>query len=125
MPRALLIFAEKLSSDGQEDDIVPDFDVPNPGDLNTFRMTLKKVKHILKSLNPSKSVNGISPRVLKECYKVLALPICRLFKKISHLCVWPSNWKEGRVSAVWKRDSKSNPKNYRPITVLDNLSLVC
>ena len=110
-------FAEKLSLDGQEEDTVPDFDVPNPGDLNTFRITLKKVTHILKSLNPNKSVNGISPRVLRECYKVLALPICRLFKKIAHLCVWPSNWKEGRVSAVWKRDSKSDPKNY-PITVL-------
>ena len=85
----------------------------------------KGYAHIqLKYLNQNKSVNGISPRVLRECYKVLALPICRLLKKISHLCVWPSNCKEGRVSGVWKRDSKSDPKNNRPITVLDNLSLV-
>ena len=82
------------------------------------------MRKVLDSLNPSKSVNGLSPRVLKECSDVLALPICRLFKKIVKSCTWPSKWKIGRVSPIWKRESKSEAKNYRPVTVLDNLSLV-
>ena len=110
--------------DGAEDDDVPDFEVPNVKNLSAFRVTVKKVRKVLDSLNPSKSVNGLSPRVLKECSDVLALPICRLFKKIVKSCTWPSKWKIGRVSPIWKRESKSEAKNYRPVTVLDNLSLV-
>lgn len=62
--------------------------------------------------------------MLKACAKDLALPVCRLFKKIARHGVWPSRWKIGRVTAFWKWNSKADPKNYRPVTVLDNLSLV-
>ena len=44
-------------------------------------------------------------------------------QEIARHGVWPSRWKVGRVTALWKRNSKSDPKNYRPVTVLDNLSL--
>jgi hypothetical protein len=37
--------------------------------------------------------------------------------------IWPTWWKIGRVSALWKRESRSLAKHYRPVTVLDCLSL--
>ena len=116
-------FATKLSLDGQEDDDLPEFVVDRPGNLRTFRITLAKVRKVLSSLDPTKSVNGLSPRILKECSSELALPVTQLFKKIARLATWPTRWKTGRVSSIWKRKSKSLPQNYRPVTVLDNLSL--
>ena len=68
-------------------------------------------------------MNGISPRMLKECSKSLLDPITMLFSHIARKAEWPNRWKEGRVSPIWKRDSRSVAKNYRPVTVLDNLSL--
>ena len=117
-------FAEKLSLDGEENDEVPPFDVSEPSDLSSFRITTARVRKVLAGLDPKKSMNGISPRLLKACSGVLALPVCRLFKRIIKSCEWPERWKLGRVSSIWKRNSKSDPKNYRPVTVLDNLSLV-
>lgn len=62
--------------------------------------------------------------LLKACSDVLALPVCRLFKRVTSQCEWPDRWKLGRVLPIWKQNSKSDPRNYRPVTVLDNLSLV-
>ena len=91
-------FSEKSSLDGAEDNDVPDFKVSNQKDFSAFRVTctFKNVEEVLNSLNSSKSVHGLfllSPRDLKECSDVLALPITRLFKKIVKSCNWPSKWK--------------------------------
>jgi hypothetical protein len=55
-------FAKKLSLDGEENDPVPDFQPVIRGKLSSFRVTLGRVDKVLKSLNPSKSSNGISNR---------------------------------------------------------------
>ena len=63
-------FAKKLSLDGGEDGAVPPFSVAEPGDLHEFRVTKNRVQKVLSSLNPKKSINGISPRLLKMCSEV-------------------------------------------------------
>ena len=83
-------FAKKLSLDGEEDDDVPPFSVSEPGDLHEFRVTMHRVQKVLSSLDPKKSVNGLSPRLLKMCSDVLAPAICTLFKRIVHSSEWPS-----------------------------------
>lgn len=117
-------FAKKLSLDGEEGDDVPDFTVDSPEDLPRFRIRYQQVRKVLVSLDPKKSVNGLSPRLLKACANELTLPVYKLFRKIAKHDVWPTRWKKGRVTPIWKRKSKSAPKNYRPVTILDNLSLV-
>jgi hypothetical protein len=116
-------FAEKLSLGGEENDPVPEFAPVEAGKLNSFRVSHNRVKKVLKGLNPYKSVNGISNRFLKSCANVLAAPTTSLFQRVARDAIWPTIWKEGRVSAIWKRSIKSMPKNYRPVTVLDCLSL--
>jgi hypothetical protein len=116
-------FAEKLSLGGAENDPVPEFAPVNPGKLNSFRVSRCRVKKVLRGLNVYKSVNGISNRFLKNCSNVLTPAITSLYQRIARDATWPTRWKKGRVSAIWKRESKSLPKNYRPVTVLDCLSL--
>ena len=64
--------------DGEENDPVPDFQPVIRGKLNTFRVSMKRVKKVLGSLNPNKSANGISNRFLKMCSRALAAPITSL-----------------------------------------------
>jgi len=115
-------FAEKLSLDGEEDE-VPEFEPVDRVNFTSFRVTKKRVLKVLKTLDPRKSANGISNRFLKECGKALAPAVTLLFRMIVDLAVWPSKWKTGRISAIWKRGSNCEAKNYRPVTVLDGLSL--
>ena len=76
----------------------------------------------LKKLDPNKSINGFDPRFLKECADVIEPAVTRLFKIIVKKSTFVSKWKVQRVTPVHKRGSKSDPKKYRPVSVVDNLS---
>jgi hypothetical protein len=116
-------FAEKMSNGKDKEDVnwrptATYHKVP----LTSFKIRFKTVLKTLLSLDPSKSSNGIGPRVLKECAVELAPALTKLYKFIVQKAVFPTRWKVGRVTPLHKRDAVSNPKNYRPVTVLDNNS---
>jgi hypothetical protein len=117
-------FAEKMSNgkDEENHDFTPNSDARCP--ISSFKITRRQIKRSLKKLDPSKSVNGLGPRFLKECADVLTDSVARLFKLIVKKSKYVSNWKIQRVSQVHKRAAKSQAKNYRPVTVVDNLSAV-
>ena len=74
-------------------------------------------------MNPKKSANGIPPRFWKECADILAPSTTKLFKYIVKHSKWVSRWKIGRITAVHKRGSVKSCKNYRPLQVLENISV--
>jgi hypothetical protein len=117
-------FAEKMSNDKDEEDSNFTQNSDARCFISSFKITRKLVKKSLKKLDPSKSANGLGPRFLKECSDILTNSVTRLFKLIVKKSTYVSNWKIQRVSPVHKRAAKSSPKNYRPITVVDNLSAV-
>jgi hypothetical protein len=88
--------------------------------MSSFRIRLKDVLKSLKSLDPSKSMNGIPNIMLRECANVLHTPLTLLFRLISSSGVFPTRWKLGRITALHKRGKISSPKMYRPVQVLDN-----
>ena len=114
-------FAEKMKSgkDDIDNDFSPMHDSSDP--LINFKIRFKRVLKCLRSLDPSKSANGVGPRVLKECADELAPPVYKLLKFIVRKSQYPGNWKVGRVPPVHKRGSVAAPSNYRPVTVLDDL----
>ena len=79
---------------------------------------------VLKSLDESKAVgfDGISPRVLKTCAKALVWILTRLFRKIVRTGEFPKSWKIARVTPVCRKNSATNPSNYRPVSVLPTLA---
>ena len=70
--------AKKLSLGEEENDVVPIFQPIVRSKLRSFRVSPRRVKRVLKSLNASKSSNGIRNRFLKECHTVLVAPITKL-----------------------------------------------
>lgn len=48
----------------------------------------------------------------------LSQPLTTLFNSCIHNSVWPSDWKRGDRTPVYKKDDKYSKENYRPITVL-------
>ena len=70
-----------------------------------FRFKVSHVKHILCSLDTTKSVgdDNVSPRVLKSCASVLCGPLFALFRKICNAAIFPSSWKISRITLVHKK----------------------
>jgi hypothetical protein len=48
----------------------------------------------------------------------LTLHLTQLFKQILKLCKAPKAWKESIIGQLFKKGSKTNPDNYRGITLL-------
>ena len=78
------------------------------------------IKDKLQRLNVYKSVgpDGIHPRILKEQCQDICKPLHKLFNKSITEGQLPDDWKQAKVSAIFKR--KGNRKkagNYRPVSL--------
>ena len=67
-----------------------------------------------KQLNPSKACgpDEMSPRLLKLVAHEIAPAFQFMFQQTYDLCSLPTQWKQGLVSAVYKKGSKADPANY-------------
>ena len=82
-------------------------------------VTPEAVKKKLQELNPGKAQgpDKIPPRVLKELAEVLAGPLSVLFNKSLETGVIPLEWKTAEVVAIFKKGTRSEPGNYRPVSL--------
>ena len=83
-------------------------------------VTQGQVLAALESLNTNKAIgcDGIPAKVMKIGAKELSQPLTDLFNSCIHNSVWPSDWKRGDWTPVYKKDDKYSKENYRSITVL-------
>lgn len=90
------------------------------GQFDTFVITPENVKDVFDNLDISKSCGPdmMSPRLLKEASSILAKPYSKIFNQSLHLGKFPSSWKDANVTAIHKKDDRSTPSNYRPISLL-------
>ena len=82
------------------------------------------VKKKLDGLNPNKSAgpDGLHPRVLSELSEVISKPLATIMQKSLTEEQLPQSWKDAHISPVFKKGSKSQMSNYRPISLT---SVVC
>ena len=88
-----------------------------------FRLEKISVKSVLETLNclvtkKAVGLDHISSKLLKVAAPVLAESLCKIFNKSVETGTFPSEWKSAKVFPVHKKDDKSDPNNYRPISVL-------
>ena len=91
--------------------------------LESITITTQDVLDVLKHLNVSKSSGPdlISPRVLRECVDCLAYPYSIVFNRSLAQGYFPTSWKDANLSPIHKKDEKSLPSNYRPISLLSSV----
>ena len=75
---------------------------------------------LLKQLNPAKSagIDNLTGKFLKEGAPVLASPITDLVNLSISLSLFPDNCKIAKLKPLYKKEAKTKPKNYRPISLL-------
>jgi len=94
--------------------------------LDSVSFSPDKVESLLSNVD-SDSANGpdgISPCVLKTCSAALAHPLSVLFTLSFAQGHLPSAWKSANITTLHKKGAKTDPCNYRPISLLPIISKV-
>ena len=78
----------------------------------------------LEALKPDKSpgIDGMHPRFLRELKHELVKPLNLIFNRSLEENKVPNDWKEARISAIYKKGKKSLASNYRPVSLT---SVIC
>ena len=63
--------------------------------------------------------NHLSPRPLKVGASILAHPLSIIFRRSLTQGYFPSQWKDGYLTPIHKKDDKPLPSYYIPVSILD------
>ena len=108
-----------------------------PTDINTIDSSVDnhlisisisegEVLEVLNSLDPHKStgIDGIGPKILKHCALFLFKPLHFLYTLSLQKHILPTDWRIHSIVPIFKSGDKSLANNYRPISLLCNISKV-
>ena len=118
-------FALHFSSIHKKRDDLPAVNMAECHDyLNTFVVTDSSVLKAIRRLKPSKSsgLDGIPTFIIKGCSSILVPILTYIFNLSLSSGVFPTLWKTAAVVPVFKKGSKAEVKNYRPISILNGFS---
>ena len=86
----------------------------------------EKILSILNSLNSSKAadIDDLSGKFSKDDAHVLAQPISQLCNLSIKLESFSRSYEIAKVNPLFKKGSKTDPQNYRPISLFPPLSKI-
>ena len=86
----------------------------------------KEIEELLDKLKPASAPgpDGIWPRLLREISKQMAYPLSIVFQKSLDATEVPSDWKSANVTPIFKKGSKTDPGNYRPVSLTSVLGKI-
>ena len=87
-------------------------------------ITCDQVVSFISRLDASKAtgIDGLGPRIIKLAAHVIAPSITKLINRSIITGIFPSQLKLAKVFPIYKGGTKSDPSNYRPISILPTIS---
>ena len=88
--------------------------------LSNIYITEHDVKDILQTLKIGKACgdDDITHQMLKSTSETSCIPLAIIFNFSLQKGIFPSTWNIARVMPAFKKDDKSGPSNYRPISFI-------
>ncbi len=75
-------------------------------------------------MNRAAGVDGLNSSFVKGCAKGIIKPLELIFKKSLDSGEIPTDWKKANVSVIFKKGSKKEPGNYRPVSLTCHLGKI-
>ena len=84
-----------------------------------IKVSVDGVLKLLEELNTQKAPgpDGLTPKILKECAKNVAPLLQQIFQRSLDTGDLPDDWKQANVSPIFKKGNRSDPANYRPVSL--------
>ena len=113
-----VLFNHSFSSVFRESVSVPSPHQMSDVQLTDFNISLADVETLLSRLDVSSSMgpDGIHPRLLRSC-PAIARPLYLIYSESLSLGSVPLLWKTSEVIPIFKKGVRSDPLNYRPISL--------
>lgn len=94
--------------------------------FNIEPITPFEVKQLIDKLDINKATgqDGIGPKILKYCGDFITPAISHIINVSIERGVFPARLKEAFVIPIFKKGSKTDPSNYRPISILPTVSKI-
>ena len=85
-----------------------------------------EISSIIKKLKNKRSTDpdGISNEILKCCSPVIDEYVCKIVNKCIRAECFPRQLKIAKVVPMFKKGDKTQPENYRPISILSPIGKV-
>ena len=89
------------------------------GNMPNLVFSVEDVERILERLDGSSNMgpDGLHPLLLKSCSDNVAYPLYRIFVASLQSGHLPQMWKSSEVVPIFKKGSRYDPLNYRPISL--------
>lgn len=107
-------------------DNLPNFEVNHDFNVSLSEAIISEdcIINKLKNLNVNKSggVDEIPSRFLYETARTIYLPLYMIFCESMSSGRVPSDWRKSNVTPIFKQGDKTDPNNYRPISLTCHIS---
>ena len=92
--------------------------------LSNISVSEEEICKLLKNLQPRKAagLDNIQPSVLRKIPEVFAKPLRIIYQLSLDTATLPKTWKQAGVVPVFKKGARSDPSNYRPVSLT---SILC
>lgn len=118
-PTSLGQLAQRALQDAYDSGMNPCF-TPSPHPkMPDIHVSSQGIEKLLQGLNPHKAAgpDKFKPVVLQTLHKELAPILQLIYQRSLDSGKLPSIWKEANVSPIFKKGDKTDPANYRPISL--------
>lgn len=126
------IFNEYFSSVFTKEDLIniPKVDNSIVNNKNCYLEDIvinkNKIARALSTLkiNKAAGVDGVHSSLIKGCVDTIITPLEHIFKSSLENGEIPSDWKKANVSVIFKKGSRKEPGNYRPVSLTCHLGKI-
>ena len=93
-------------------------------EMCNITVQVDEVYNLLCNIKTSKATkqNDVMPKVLKACAAALSPSLNKLFNLSITQGQIPAEWKDAVITPLYKKASRTDPKNYRPVSLT---SIIC